>query len=309
MEKWPWSIFDHFHFLYPPPFPHINMGEGRYIGITSSICPVCVSEFVQTVSPEPPNHFFYQIWYGGVLLWGGVSCRKKWFTLFSAKVTARAYIIKLWLFLLYLLNCWLVCNQTCIISWSVLWKMRLLQLRWKDSKKRLKQWFKMSVNDIFWITEHFVTKFGMLMQHHELECHAEFCCCCYLQGQGHSEGFYDQNMTLSTIFSELLIPWQPNLVWWYIRVSYEKNWITAFRVKVTMKGQNGMFVQMVSSKPPNILFPNLVWWCITMSWSVIQKDWFAIFKVQITARAHDQNVIIFTVSFELLILLLPNLVR
>ena len=34
-----------------------------------------------------------------------------WFTVFSVKVTARAYVIK-WLFLLYLLNCWLVCNQT-----------------------------------------------------------------------------------------------------------------------------------------------------------------------------------------------------
>ena len=44
-----------------------------------------------------------------------------------------------------------------------------------------------------------------------------------------------------------------------------------------------MFVQMISSKPPNILFPNLVLWCIIMSWSVMQRDWFAIFKV--TARA------------------------
>ena len=75
----------------------------------------------------------------------------------------------------------------------------------------------MSVNvclDIFRITEHFVTKFGMVMQHLEPECHAEkkFCGCCYLQGQGHSEGSYDENITLSTIFSKLFIPWQPNLV-------------------------------------------------------------------------------------------------
>ena len=34
----------------------------------------------------------------------------------------------------------------------------------------------------------------------------------YLLGQGHSDGSYDQNMTLSAIFSELLIPWQPILV-------------------------------------------------------------------------------------------------
>ena len=45
----------------------------------------------------------------------------------------------------------------------------------------------------------------------------DFVCVCgegggYLQGQGHSKGSYDQNMTLSAIFSELLIPWQPILV-------------------------------------------------------------------------------------------------
>ena len=54
----------------------------------------------------------------------------------------------------------------------------------------------MSVNvyldDILGITEHFVTKFGMMMQHHEPECHAEFfLCVCCLQGQGHSEGSHD----------------------------------------------------------------------------------------------------------------------
>ena len=47
-----------------------------------------------------------------------------------------------------------------------------------------------------------------------------------------------------------------------------------------------MFVQMISSIPPNILFPNLVLWCIIMSQSVMQRDWFVIFKVKFTARAH-----------------------
>ena len=42
---------------------------------------------------------------------------------------------------------------------------------------------------------------------------------------------------------------------------------------------------MISSKPPNILFPNLVLWCIIMNRSVRQKDCFAIFKVKFTARA------------------------
>ena len=48
-------------------------------------------------------------------------------------------------------------------------------------------------------------------------------------------------MRLSTVFSELLIP--GNQTWSddtssEARVSCEKNWITAFRVKVTVKGQN-----------------------------------------------------------------------
>ena len=35
---------------------------------------------------------------------------------------------------------------------------------------------------------------------------------CYLQGQGHSKGSYDENIILATISSELLILWQPSLI-------------------------------------------------------------------------------------------------
>ena len=127
-----------------------------------------------------------------------------------------------------------------------------------------------------------------------------FFCYCYLQGQGLSLGSYDQNMTLSTL-SELLIPWQPNLVWWYIIRSQIVIWktklITAFRVKITAKGQNWMFVQMIFSKPSNILFSSLVLWFIIMSLSVMQKDWFAIFKVKVTARAHMIRIWQFLLCF------------
>ena len=141
------------------------------------------------------------------------------------------------------------------------------------SRSRAQQNFKMSVNVcldyIFWITEHSVTKFGMVMQHHEPECHAEILLLLLLSLRSKSQwGSYDQNMTLSTIFSELLIAWQPNLVWWYIIISQSVLWkkrIIAFKVKVTVKGQN------VSVCPDDIfqttehLFPNLVLWCITVS--------------------------------------------
>ena len=103
---------------------------------------------------------------------------------------------------------------------------------------------------------------------------------CYFQDPGHCKSSYDQNMTLSTIFSELLIPWQPNLVWWYIIRSQNVLWKTGllhsgsrsqWRVKMLM------FVQMMSSKPPNILFPNLVLWYIIMSRCVIYKYDFLIY--------------------------------
>ena len=79
------------------------------------------------------------------------------------------------------------------------------------------------------------------MQHHEPECHAEKIVC-YVHCQGHCEGWYDQNMTLSIIRSKLLIIQQPNFIWLYIIISqsvpYEKNGITALKVKVTAKCPN-----------------------------------------------------------------------
>ena len=40
-----------------------------------------------------------------------------------------------------------------------------------------------------------------------------------LQGQDHSEGSYDENMTVLTISSEKLILLQPDLVCWFIIAS------------------------------------------------------------------------------------------
>ena len=44
----------------------------------------------------------------------------------------------------------------------------------------------------------FVPKLGIVVHHHELECHVKklgF----YLQGQGDNMGLYNQNMTVSTV--------------------------------------------------------------------------------------------------------------
>ena len=56
-----------------------------------------------------------------------------------------------------------------------------------------------------------VTKLGIVMHHHELESHATRLVY-YFQGLGHSKGSYDQNMTVPTVFSELLILLLANLV-------------------------------------------------------------------------------------------------
>ena len=48
---------------------------------------------------------------------------------------------------------------------------------------------------------------------------------CYFQGQGHSKGSYNQNMTVSTVFAELLILLSQNVSW--------RNGIVVVKVKVT----------------------------------------------------------------------------
>ena len=65
-----------------------------------------------------------------------------------------------------------------IISLSVLWKNGITAFKAKGTAKV--QNVSECLEDIFWITEHFATKYGMVMQYHEPECHAKFCHCCYL---------------------------------------------------------------------------------------------------------------------------------
>ena len=176
--------------------------------------------FVQTIYSEPQNILLPNL----VCLCNIISqnfMQKNWFTVFNVKVTTRAYIIKIWLFL----NCWSVCNQTWFdstASWAwvscgkiglllqgkghnkgskcqwmfvrmifsesqnilllnLVWQCSIMSQRHAEfllllllsSRSRSQPRFKMSVNvcldDIFWITEHFVTKFGMVMQHYEPE--------------------------------------------------------------------------------------------------------------------------------------------
>ena len=56
----------------------------------------------------------------------------------------------------------------------------------------------------------FFYELGMVMQYHEPKCHTQELVHC-VQCQGHNKGFYKQNMTISVVFSKLLVGWQPNL--------------------------------------------------------------------------------------------------
>ena len=87
---------------------------------------------------------------------------------------------------------------------------------------------------------YFFTKLGMVVYYHEVMCHAEKVVH-YLQCQGQSKGLYNQNMTVSIIPSKLPVHLEPNLVWWYSVINQSvlcKNWVTAFKGKVTAKVQN-----------------------------------------------------------------------
>ena len=55
--------------------------------------------------------------------------QKNWFTILNVMVTVRVYIIKVWLFLLCLVNCWSVCNQTWFDNIASCGKMGLLHSR------------------------------------------------------------------------------------------------------------------------------------------------------------------------------------
>ena len=101
-----WENFFYIFYNFTFTFAYIN--TGGYIGITSSVvlsvCPI-------VSAPEPLNHFLPNlVWWCIIMRW--CVMQKNWFTIFNVQVTARAYIIKIWLFSLYLLNCWSVCSQT-----------------------------------------------------------------------------------------------------------------------------------------------------------------------------------------------------
>ena len=140
--------------------------------------------------------------------------RKKLFAIFKVKVTGRAHMIKTRLSTIS--SELLILRQPNLVWWyiiisrSVLWKKLNYCIQGQGHSKGskcqcLSGWYLI-------IARNFVTKLGIVMHHHELGCQAKRLVS-YLQDQSYSEGSSDENMTVSTIFSELLTPLLPNFVW------------------------------------------------------------------------------------------------
>ena len=137
--------------------------SGKYLLNRSTYCNLNHSDFC--------NH----TWYSGVLSWVGVSCWKKWFAVIKVKLTASAYVVRLWLFLLYVLNC-IPFLQSDLAWWhilicqSVVWKK---EERLLCSRSRSRWNFKMSVivcpENFFSTTEPFITNLGIVMHKHDSE--------------------------------------------------------------------------------------------------------------------------------------------
>ena len=148
--------------------------------------------FVWMISSEPQNILSPNlVWLCSIMI--QIVVQKNWFSIFNVKVTARAYIIQIWLFVLYLLNCWLQPNLIwyySITSQSVQWKNWITAFKVKVTAKVqnvsecLSGWYLLN-------TYHFVIRLGMFMQDHKPECHAEKVVHS-LQCQGHSKGLYNQ---------------------------------------------------------------------------------------------------------------------
>ena len=109
--------------------------------------------------------------------------------------------------------------------------------------------------------------------------------CCH-QGQGHSEGSYNQNTT----FKYVIWTADPFAAKLGLMAHHHKvdclvrrlDCSVVVKVTVTEKVQNAS----ECSSEQYLLSCYLVWWCSIMGQTVMQENWFAISKVKVIARAH-----------------------
>ena len=122
--------------------------------------------------------------------------------------------------------------MTCKINWI------------SESRSKSQQRFKMSLNvcsdDIFWIVTYFVTKLGMVVQHHKPECHAEKKCLLSTRSRSQRGLICSKYYSFYYIFciADSLATKRGLMVHHQKLECLGKKLITVFKVKVTGKVQN-----------------------------------------------------------------------
>ena len=138
----------------------------------------------------------------------------------------------------YLLNHQTFCFQTLYCD-SSLWvrlsykKIDLLFSRSRSPLELIRSKYD-NFYCIFWITDPFATKLGLMVHYRKLECFMEKSEC-YIQGQGHSK--MSINVCPDDIFW-IAEPFTTKLVRWCIIIShivFQKDWFAVFKVKVKNK--------------------------------------------------------------------------
>ena len=97
-----------------------------------------------------------------------------------------------------------------------------------------------------------------------------------------------------------------------LMVSYHKLQCPVRKLECCVQGQGysksskcqWLFAWAIASEPLNLLLLNLVCWGVILSWSVVSKDWFAVFKV--TVKADLIKIWFSTIYSTILILLQPH---
>ena len=151
--------------------------------------------------------------------------QKNWFTVFNVRVTARAYITKIWLFLLYLLNCWLFATKLGLIvqdhkpecpveKWDYCIQgqghSEGSKCQWMYVRMIFTLYVRLCLLNISWTT----TRFNWMVHLHKLEClvwKLDYC----FQGQDHSESSKLDWIFMYLIYSVPLISLQPKKVCLY----------------------------------------------------------------------------------------------
>ena len=192
--------------------------------------------------------FCHQTWYGYATSWARVSCRK--IGSLSSMPRSQRGLIQLkydYFYYIFQIACLFATKLGLVVKHH---KPECpVEKKWiTEFKVKVTAMFKMSVNvfpdDIFWTAKHFVSKLGMVVQQHKLECRAEFL-------------FFGGFLLSSKSRSQRGLTWSKYesfyYIFWTVNSSAKKlslmrhhhkpeclvkKWITAFKVKVTAKGQN-----------------------------------------------------------------------